>query len=346
MCGGAMPMGNQGFQRGMGQFQQRNMGYQGQPVGSPPGAFGKSGGWGEPQGSGGLDQRAINADPAGFAQWQQQRDAFMGQGRAVGSPPSAFGFGQTGGRQVWNEQRPMPKPMMGGPQAVGSPPGAFGKGPGMQPSFAVNEPTPQMVGSPPSAFGKGPAAAPQAFDPYKQFAMGRPGEIPGMSNGGGYGTQGNPNGMTGMGNPGAGGAPVAPPNPRGVPGQPMTDMFQNPGKSLSVNGEPANTGPMWDGFSQMNLSTPSGSMGFDPATMQNLGFNGLRASLTQRLGGGPMSDAAKFWVTGAGGQNLGSLDQLGATNGLDLRNLGPGAKINWSGLGPQGAVLAGNGRRY
>lgn len=106
-------------------------------------------------------------------------------------------------------------------------------------------------------------------------------------------------------------------------------------------------GQSWDGFSSIDLSQPAGSMAlnFDPSG-QGLDFNGLRASLTQLGPNAGHSDAAKFWVQGADGSNLGSLDQLGRTNGLDLQGNLKGAKLNWSGLGAGGARLQGNGRRY
>lgn len=315
MCGGGMQGGmSGGFGRNMSSFQPRNMGFQGFQGSQGPQSW---------------NTGAFGPQSSGYHPYQPPMPKPMMQGQPVGSPPSAFGKGfvppQTDGpltsSNVWRGPPPQGMPQTGGRQAW-------------------NEP----VGSPPSAFGKGfmpqPAQQP-AFDPYKQFAMGRPGEIPGVSGGGMFGSQPGA-GMTGMQNPGPGGAPQA---PSGMGGQreAMTDLF-----AQQANGQPkaAPAGPMWDGFSQQRLSTPSGSMGIDPAMMQQLGFNGLRASLTQDMGAGnPMSEAAKFWVS-QGGKNLGSLDMLGRTNGLDLRNLGPGATINWSGLGPQGATLMGNGRRY
>jgi hypothetical protein len=126
--------------------------------------------------------------------------------------------------------------------------------------------------------------------------------------------------------------------PGGLLGQPPA------GTANTVGGGATNG--TWDGFSSIDLTSPEGSMALDPAMMGQLGFNGLRASLTQLGGNNGFSEGARFWVQGANGENLGSLDQLGRTNGLDLRNLGPGAKINWSGLGAGGARLQGNGRRY
>jgi hypothetical protein len=138
--------------------------------------------------------------------------------------------------------------------------------------------------------------------------------------------------------PGAGGTPGAgvPPPPSGGSGA----------RRWRADGAP--TTDVWNGFDELELYSPEGSISFDPSTMNELGFDGIYAGLTQdRPGsGGRVSDTARFWVTAADGTVLGSLDQIGRTNGLDLRNLGPGARLHWSGLGPTGALLAGNGRRY
>lgn len=155
------------------------------------------------------------------------------------------------------------------------------------------------------------------------------------SGGGGYGAQGNPAGMTGIQNPGAAtGAPQSPIGGGGR-GQPMTDLFQNPG------------GQTWDGLSQMDLQGPSGSMGLNLQSLMGMGKNGLNISGLQMGNDVGAGRNGSLWVQDGQGNRMGGVDQMtGKPLPFDLANLDPNGQytMNWSGAGPGGMRVMGRGR--
>lgn len=316
---------------GMGGFQRQGSSFQmPQRFGAPQRGMGGMGG--------GMDPRL---NYTGMSREQTLGRYGMNQGiQQMGRNPGAPSFmPQTSGlhpgmgvpKPFMPNSSPPPQPTMPTPMeqagpAIGDPAGVFG--------FPRRPPVP--MGQPPAI-----------SDPPGAFGFPRP--MPTYS-GGGYGTQGNTNGMTGIQDPGVGGSPVGPQGGGARSMQSATDMFGQGGATAWRNqGNPAIQ--KWNGGDELRLSEGAGAIDWDPSLMQSLGHNGSSFTLTQDYHGNPVgaaaggsgySDNARFWISGPGGENLGSLDQLGKTNNLRAMNIPAGAKLNWSGVGKNGALLKTN----
>lgn len=332
---------------------QRTGGVYGQPMGDqlPPDMQQRTGGRYRTDG---LDQAAIDADPEGFARWQQQRDAVHrtgGQGYGQGQDRNqAIAAALNGGQVPYGSprfQRPNGIPGLG--SFVRRNVGQWNPGTG---NPNPNNPgTPQTPpGTPTNPAWRGPGTRPP-FIPWTGPRGTNPGTNPlwhGNPTNPGTDPNAAPNPLTRTGGP-----QLPPGSPRNQQSTP--NIVTNPGGgngSLTFQrGQettPAPTAAGWNGFDERTFNGDSGEelFTFDPSK-SGTAADGLLAQIGQL---GPTAQARNplnVFYEDMQGNRLGG-GGMGQVGNAYLMGLQPGQqyRMKWSGAGPSGFKAGGNPRTW